>query len=303
MNIPVSNFVEGVDLAFKVILGIAAFFFIGINIVMVYFVIHYRKSKHPKAEQIKDNNILEVTWTTIPLILVLLMFYFGYMGFIPQTRIPANAIPIKVTGRMWTWSFTYEGGKESPVLVVPLNKAVRLNLFSQDVIHSLYIPAFRIKTDVVPGKDNAMWFIAQQEGEYVILCTAYCGLRHSYMESKVKVVKEEEYYSWLKSLSSASSEPAGLAIIKKNACVGCHSLDGSKLVSASFKGLFGKTEKVKTGDKEREVVVDEEYIKTSIFDPDKDVVVGFPKGVMKTYKGVVSDDDVKSIIEYLKTLK
>ena len=300
---PVSNFVEGVDTAFKVIFGIGIFFLVSITTVMIWFVIRYRKKNHPKAIQFKDNNVLEITWTVIPLILVLLMFYFGYMGFIPQTRIPADAMPIKVIGKMWTWSFVYEGDKESPTLVVPINKPIRLNLYSPDVIHSLYIPAFRIKTDVVPGKNNAMWFIAGQEGEYEILCTAYCGLRHSYMESKVKVVKEDEFNTWLKSIPSASSEPAGLSIIRKNACLGCHSLDGSKLVSASFKGLFGKTETVATDGKEHKLNVDESYIRNSIYEPDKDIVVGFPKGVMKSYKGILSDEDIKNITEYLKTLK
>jgi cytochrome c oxidase subunit II len=303
MNAPASNFVEGVDLAFKVIFGIGIFFFVGITTVMIYFIIRYRKKNHPKAIQVKDNYALEITWTVIPLLLVLLMFYFGYVGFLPQTRIPADAMPIKVVGKMWTWSFVYEGEKESPVLVVPVNKAIRLNLYSPDVIHSLYIPAFRIKQDIVPGKENAMWFIAGREGEYEILCTAYCGLRHSYMESKVKVVKEEEFNKWLNSVPSASSEPAGLAIIKKNACNGCHSLDGSKLVSASFKGLYGKTETVITGGKERQAVVDDEYLKTSIYEPEKDLVKGFPKGVMKSYKDLINEEELNKVIDYLKTLK
>jgi cytochrome c oxidase subunit 2 len=298
-----SNFVEGVDLAFMVIVGIGIFFLVSITTVMIYFVIRYRKSKHPKPVQIKDNNVLEVTWTVVPLILVLLMFYYGYVAFIPQTRIPADAMPVKVIGKMWTWSFVYEGDKETSMLVVPINKPIRLNLYSPDVLHSLYIPAFRIKTDIVPGKDNAMWFIAGREGEYEILCTAYCGLRHSYMEAKVKVVSQTEFDAWLKAVPSTSSEPAGLAIMRKNACLGCHSLDGSKLVSSSFKGLFGKTETVNTGGTERKITVDEAYLTTSIYEPDKDIVVGFPKGVMKSYKGLISDDEVKSVIEYLKTLK
>jgi cytochrome c oxidase subunit 2 len=303
MASPVSNYVEGVDLAFKVIFGIGIFFLVGITTVMISFVIRYRKKNHPRAVQIKDNNVLEITWTVIPLLLVLLMFYFGYVGFIPQTRIPADAMPVKVIGKMWAWSFVYKGDKESPILVVPINKPVRLDLSSPDVIHSLYIPAFRIKQDVVPGKDNSMWFIAGQEGEYEILCTAYCGLRHSYMESKVRVVKEEEFNRWLKSIPSASSEPAGLTIIKKNACTGCHSLDGSKLVSTSFKGLYGKTETVITDGAERKVKVDDEYIRTSINIPDKDVVKGYPKGVMKSYKNLIKEDELNKIIDYLKTIK
>jgi cytochrome c oxidase subunit 2 len=298
-----SNFVEGVDLAFKVIFGISLFFLVGITTVMLYFVYRYSRKRHPHAVQIKDNNVLEITWITIPLILVILMFYYGYIAFSPQREVPKDAIPITVIGKMWSWSFEYEGGKQSPVLVVPINKAVKLNLHSDDVIHSLYIPAFRIKEDVVPGKQNYMWFIAQQLGEYDVLCTVYCGLRHSYMETKTKVVSEAEYAAWLKALPEKSSEPEGLVILKKNACTGCHSIDGTKIVSTSFKGLYGKSEKVVTNGKERSVTVDDEYIKSSIYDPDKDLVVGFQKGIMKTYKGIVTEEELTKINDYLKSIK
>ena len=298
-----SNFTEGVDLAFKVILGISLFFLVGITTVMLYFVYRYNRKRHPAAVQFKDNNILEITWITIPLVLVLLMFYYGYVAFSPMRNVPSDAIPITVIGKMWVWNFEYEGGKQSPVLVVPLNKAVKLNLHSDDVIHSLYIPAFRIKEDVVPGKNNYMWFIAQQTGEYDVLCTVYCGLRHSYMETKTKVVSEAEFAAWLKALPDKTNEPEGLTILKKNACTGCHSIDGTKIVSASFKGLYGKTEKVMTDGRERSVTVDDAYIKSSVYDPDKDILVGFQKGIMKPYKGIVTEDEITKIIDYLKTIK
>jgi len=298
-----SNFVEGVDLTFKIIYGISFFFLIGITAVMLYFVIRYRRKKHPRAVQIKDNLTLEITWITIPVLLVLLMFYYGYVAFQPMRNAPKDALPIKVIGKMWFWTFEYEGGKQSPVLVVPRNKPILLNLHSDDVIHSLYIPAFRIKQDVVPGKENFMWFIPNQLGEFDILCSAYCGLRHSYMETKVKVVQPEEYKIWLKSVQEQSAEPPGLIILKKNACIGCHSIDGSKLVSVTFKGMYGKTAAVITNGTERTIVVNEGYLMTSIFEPDKDVVVGYPKGLMKTYKGLVTEDEAKKIIEYLKSIK
>jgi cytochrome c oxidase subunit 2 len=298
-----SNFVEGVDLAFKVIFGISLFFLAGITIVMLYFLYRYNRKRHPVAIQIKENNLLELTWIVIPLILVLLMFYYGYVAFSPMRNVPKDAIPIKVIGKMWTWTFEYQGGKQSPILVVPVNKAIKLDLHSDDVIHSLYIPAFRIKEDVVPGKQNYMWFMSSQLGEYDILCTVFCGVRHSYMETKARVVPEAEYAAWLTALPDKSSEPEGLSILKKNACTGCHSLDGSKLVSASFKGLYGKTEKVVTDGKERTITVDDAYLKISVYDPDKDLVVGFQKGIMKTYKGIVTEDEMTKVIDYLKTLK
>jgi len=298
-----SNFVEGVDLAFKVIFGISLFFLVGITAVMLWFVYRYNRKRHPQAIQVKESNLLEFTWIGIPLILVLLMFYYGYAAFRPQRIVPEGAIPITVIGKMWSWTFEYQGGKQSPDLVVPLNKPVKLNLYSPDVIHSLYIPAFRIKEDVVPGKDNYMWFTATQLGEYEILCTVFCGLRHSYMEAKAKVVPEAEYNAWLQALPVKSAEPEGLVILKKNACTGCHSIDGTKIVSTSFKGLYGKEEKVITDGKERTVTVDDAYIRTSIYEPDKDLVVGYQKGLMKTYKGIITEEEMTQVIDYLKSIK
>ncbi len=298
-----SNFVEGVDLAFMVIFGISLFFLVGITAVMLYFLYRYNRKRHPVAVQIKESNWLELTWIVIPLILVMFMFYYGYVAFSPMRNVPKDAIPIKVIGKMWVWTFEYEGGKQSPVLVVPVNKAIKLDLHSDDVIHSLYIPAFRIKEDVVPGKQNYMWFMSSQLGEYDVLCTVFCGVRHSYMETKTRVVPEAEYAAWLKALPDKSNEPEGLSILRKNACTGCHSLDGTKLVSTSFKGLYGKTEKVVTDGKERSVSVDDAYLKLSVYEPDKDLVVGFQKGIMKTYKGLVTEEEMTKVIDYLKTIK
>lgn len=303
MNTPASNFSEGVDLAFKVIFGIGIFFLIGITLVMIYFVIRYRRKAHPVAVQIKERMSLEVAWTVVPFILVMLMFYYGYVAFSPMRNAPPDAMPVKVIGKMWFYTFEYAGGKQSPNLVVPLNKPVKLDLYSEDVIHALFIPAFRIKEDIIPGKETFLWFTPTLLGEYEIFCTAYCGLRHSYMQAKVKVVSPQEFETWLAQLPNKAEEPEGLTILKKNACIGCHSLDGTKLVSASFKGLMGKEEVVETAGKERKVIIDEAYIHTSIFEPDHDIVKGYQKGIMKSYKGIVTDDEVKKIVEYLQTLK
>ncbi|TRZ70404.1 MAG: cytochrome c oxidase subunit II [Bacteroidetes bacterium] len=298
-----SNFAAGVDLAFKVIFGISIFLLVGITTVMLYFVIRYRRSKHPKAVQVKDNSALEITWTLIPLGIVILMFYYGYVAFSPQRVFPKDAMNVTVVAKMWVWSFIYPGEKESNMLVLPINKAVVLNLTSLDVIHSFYVPAFRQKEDCVPGKLNQMWFIPTLAGEYWVLCAEYCGVNHSYMEAKVKVVSQAEYDAWIAALPKKAAEPEGLSIIKKNACNGCHSIDGSRLVSTSFKGLYGKESIVVTDGKEHTVKVNDAYIKTSIYEPDKDVVKGLPKGVMKSYKGLISDEEVAKIIEYLKSIK
>ena len=298
-----TNFSGEVDLVFKIIIGISIFFLVGITAVMIYFVIRYRRSKHPKAVQVKDSTALELAWTLIPLAIAMLMFYYGYAAFRTQRVFPSDAMNVTVVGKMWVWSFVYPGDKESDMLVLPLNKPVVLNLTSLDVIHSFYVPAFRQKEDCVPGKTNQMWFIPTMAGEYWVLCAEYCGMNHSYMEAKVKIVSQAEYDAWINALPVKAAEPEGLTIIKKNACTGCHSLDGSKLVSTSFKGLYGKQSIVLTDGKEHTLTVDDTYIRTSIYEPDKDVVKGLPRGVMKSYKGNISDNDLSKIIDYFKSIK
>lgn len=297
-----SNFVEGVDLSLYVILGISVFFLVTITATMIYFVIRYRRKKNPKASQIHGNNTLEIVWTVIPTILVLIMFYYGWAGYAPMRKVPDNAIPVKAIGQMWIWTFEYENGKKSSDLVVPVNQPVKLDLISRDVLHSLYIPAFRIKEDVVPGKDNYMWFEARELGEYDLFCAEYCGDRHSYMISKVKVLTESEYETWLASSDVPADEHPGLTILKQNACITCHSLDGSKIVGPSFKGVFGKQEVVITDGQERTITIDEEYLKRSIYEPNADLVKGYNPGLMISYKELLSEEDVQKVIEYIKTL-
>ncbi|GAB4330482.1 MAG: cytochrome c oxidase subunit II [Bacteroidales bacterium] len=295
-----SNFVHGVDLSFAVIFGISLFFLIGITAVMIYFVFRYSKKRNPNPTTIQHNTRLEVIWTVIPTILVVVMFWYGWMGYKPMREIPDDAIPITAYAQMWSWQFEYENGKTSDTLVIPKDKPVVLNLVSRDVLHSLYIPAFRVKEDVVPGQEEQMWFIGQKEGDYDIFCAEYCGDRHSYMLSQVSVVPEQEYNTWL---STVSADPPGLAVLKKNACLSCHSLDGSRIVGPSFLAIWGKTETVITNGEERQVVVDAEYIAHSIKEPNADVVKGFNPGLMISYKELVSDEEIEDIIEYFKTLK
>ncbi len=293
---------QGGDFSLYLILGISLFFLVGITVVMIYFVIRYRKSKSPKGTNIDHNNTLEITWTVIPTILVLIMFYYGWAGYKPMINVPDNAIEIEAHGQMWSWWFVYPNGKRSDTLVVPLNEPVKLNLISHDVIHSLSIPAFRVKQDVVPGKNNWMWFAGSVLGSYDIFCTEYCGLRHSYMLSKVNVTSEHEYTRWLTEKSAAASdEHAGLTVIKNNACLGCHSLDGTKLVGPSFKGIWGITETVNTPSGDKTITVNEEYIKRSLIDPNGEIVDGYNKGLMIPYQ--LSDEDFNNLIDYLKSLK
>jgi len=228
-----------------------------------------------------------------------------------KEKAPANSLIIKTTARMWSWSFQYPNGKVTDSLYLPLGQPVKLELISPDVIHSLYIPSFRLKADIVPGKPDVMWFIPEKEGRYDIFCTEYCGLQHSYMRSSVNVMSDSAYKSWYQDTAQLAETKAtgelpgakGLAVLKKNGCLACHSLDGSKIVGPTYKGFYGKKETVVTGGNERQITADDQYIHSSIYEPNADVVKGYAPGMMISYKDVVTEEEVKQIIEYLKTLK
>jgi len=305
-----SNFVKGVDSAFLLILGISFIFLIGLTTVMLIFIFKYNKKKNPKATQIEGSTKLELAWTIIPFLLTMLMFYYGWAGWNPMRKAPKDAKEITVYGRMWNFSFEYEDGRRTDTLFLPKDEPIKLNLVALDVLHSLYIPAFRVKQDMVPGlKNNSMWFIPQREGIYDLFCAEYCGLQHSYMYSNVKVMEPEDFESWMKdttgySVAAQMESPAetGKRIMQNIGCFACHSQDGSKLVGPSFKGIWGSERTVKVGGETKTVVADAEYIKRSVYDPNAEVVDGFMKGLMITYEGQLSEDDIGNIIAYLKTL-
>jgi len=305
-----SNFSGGVDMAFAIIIGISLFFLIGITAVIIYFIFKYNKKNNPVASEIEGSTKLEIIWTVIPVILVLFMFWIGWSSYIPQRKVPADAMKIKVTAQMWSWRFEYENGKVEDTLYLPVNRAVVLNMVSVDVIHSLYIPAFRVKEDVVPGKaENYMWFKPMVIGSYDLFCAEYCGLRHSYMGTMVEVLDKKAFDKWYaatppKMDSTMAAKPGveGRMIMDKKACFACHSIDGTKLVGPSYKGIFGHKLIVETNGKEREIVVDEGYLKKSILEPEADIVKGYPKGAMVSYKAQLTDQEIDKIIEYIKTL-
>ena len=298
-----SNLADGVDRAFVFIFAVAFIFIIGITAFMIWTVIKYNRKKNKPAKQFTGSTTMEIIWTVIPTILVLLMFYFGWVGFAPMRQVPDDAMTVKAIGRMWEWEFDYGEGKLAKELVVPLNKPVRLDLISEDVNHSLFIPAFRVKEDVVPGYDNFLWFTATYKGEYEILCTEYCGLLHSGMVTKARVIDEAEFNNWLENLEATGNipDPEGLAILKQTGCMACHSLDGSKLVGPSFKELSGSRTIIENG-VERTITVDESYLKKSITDPNSQLVKGYAKGLMQSYEKIVSQEDIDLMTQYLLEL-
>ena len=198
-----SNLAGAVDRAFIFIFAISFIFTIGISALMIYILIHFSRKKVKNPKQFTGNTKLEVIWTVIPLIIVLVMFYLGWEGFSPMRKVPADAMQVKAIGRMWEWSFDYGNGKISKELVVPHNRNVKLNLVSADVNHGLFIPAFRVKEDVIPGYENYLWFRPITKGKFDIFCSEYCGLAHSSMTTKAIVLDSLDFDKWLADLKVA----------------------------------------------------------------------------------------------------
>ena len=199
-----SNFAKDVDFAFLFTLVVSVFFLVLITGLMIYFVIKYNRKRNPKATNVHSNVVLEITWTVIPTILVLIMFWYGWVGYVDMSEAPENTLNVDVTAQMWKWTFKYENGKTTDSLYVPINQPVKLNLHSLDVNHAFYIPKFRIKKDVYPNQNRMVWFEANELGDFDIACAEYCGLNHSYMYNKVKVMPQQEFSVWLNSSVSDS---------------------------------------------------------------------------------------------------
>jgi len=296
---------EVVDRVFLYILVVTVSLLCLITFLMVYFVIRYQKRRNPQPVDVHENIWLEIVWTIVPTLLVLTMFFYGLTGFNFLKRAPEGAMKVKVIARQWSWLFEYENGMRSTELRVPIGKPVNLSLISEDVIHGFYVPAFRIKQDVVPGMVNHLWFQPTQVGSFDVLCTQYCGLQHAKMATQIVVLPENEFNQWYqkgKEEKEAKAPARGIQLFQEKGCRACHSIDGTSLVGPTVKGLFGKTVTVITDGKERQVVADETYLRKSLLEPNADLVKGFPP-IMPSQKGLITDEELEGIITYMKELK
>jgi cytochrome c oxidase subunit 2 len=192
----VSNFANSVDRTFLFTLIVSVFFLVLNTTLMLFFVFKYKRKRNPKGKNIHGNVGLEITWTVIPTILVLILFWFGWQGYMEEVTIPENAMPINVTAQMWKWSFKYENGRNTDTLYVPVNKPIKLIMHSNDVNHAFFVPAFRIKKDVYPNRERIAWFQADKVGRYDIACAEYCGLNHSHMYSRIVVMNQNDFDKW-----------------------------------------------------------------------------------------------------------
>ncbi len=307
----VSSFAGEVDLAIWVVVGLCIVIFVLVVGVMFYFLYKYSSKRHSRDQikNIEHNLVLEITWTVAPMILLAVMFYYGYTSLKAMRTIPAQNMEVKVTGQMWFWTHEYPNGKKTKDLYVPIGENIKLGITAKlnDVLHSYYVPALRLKQDAVPGKIYDAWFKATDTGAFDILCAEYCGTRHSYMLAKVYVLEKEEFDAWYNSDKKTPFDKEekvavhpGLTLLNDNGCTGCHSLDGSPLVGPSYKDMFGRKVKVTVDGTLKEVLSDEAYLKRAILDPDAELVDGYSGGMMSSYKDVISDEDIDKIIDYIK---
>jgi cytochrome c oxidase subunit 2 len=299
------NLSNPADNVFLFIAVVSVVLLAGITGTMIFFAVKYRRSRNPRPEDIEGNVFLEIVWTVVPTLIVLAMFYAGWKGFLVQRTVPKDAMLVKVTARQWAWDFEYENGTKSGVLNVPLGRPVKLSMTSLDVIHSLFIPAFRVKEDTVPGMETYLWFRPETTGSYDLFCAEYCGVGHAVMITKVAVMPQEEFDSWYRSAAPPPVEKKGKPVdaeklLQEKGCIACHSTDGTAKVGPTFKGLYGRKVTVVTAGKEREITAGDDYIRRSIKEPQADIVKGFPP-VMPAMP--LSDEELDAIIEHLETMK
>lgn len=273
---------------------------------MIYFALKYkRRTENDKTPYISHNTFLEFLWSFIPLVIFLAIFGWGWYIYHQMRAMPENALEIHVRGKQWAWEMEYKSGvKTSNLIVAPINKDVKLIMTSIDVLHSFYVPSFRIKQDVVPGMYTALWFRADKLGEFHVFCTEYCGTEHSGMLATLKIVTQEEYDRWLEEESQFSTLPLvkrGEKLFQIKACNSCHSVaDASTKVGPTLYKKFGTQETLVDG---TTVTFDENYLRDSIMNPNRQIVKGFGPNIMPAFQGQLSEAELTALVEYVKGLK
>lgn len=290
-----------VDLLYLFIIAISAFFTLLVATLIVFFTLKYRRRQADDVgADIHGSLSLELAWTFIPFVLSMIMFGWGASVFFRQASPPANAMDIFVVGKQWMWKIQHpEGVREINELHVPIGRPIRVTLGSEDVIHDFSIPAFRVKMDAVPGKLTTMWFEANQLGTFHIFCAQYCGTKHSGMIGEVIVMTPQDYEAWLAGgRSTGTAAQNGERLFSDLACITCHKPDSSGR-GPSLLGVYGSQVKLADG---RTVLADENYLRESIMNSQAKVVQGY-QGIMPTFQGMVTEENLIQLIAYLKTLK
>jgi len=289
-----------VDALYFLLVAVSAFFAGLIAILLVVFAIRFRRRRQDEVgEAIHGSIALELFWTLIPLGIVMVMFVWGAQVFFHLTRPPKGAMEVYVVGKQWMWKVQHmDGAREINELHVPVGRPVKLIMGSEDVIHSFFIPSFRVKADVIPGRYNTLWFTATKPGKYHIFCTQYCGTKHSGMIGWVTVMEPADYQAWLSGAATgASMADSGAKLFQDLACATCH-LENGQGRGPVLKGAYGKPVLLASG---QTVTMDDAYIRESVLNPQAKVVAGF-QPIMPTFQGLVTEEQVLQLIAYVKSL-
>ena len=289
-----------VDMLYFYLLSVGVFFSLLIALTVIYFAIKYRRrSESYLPTGVEGSLKLEIAWSVIPLLISLTFFFWGAKLFFAMHRPPNDAMEVWVVGKQWMWKIQHaDGQREINELHVPVGRAVRLTMTSEDVVHDFFVPAFRMKQDVVPGRYTHAWFQATRPGRYHIFCSQYCGTKHSTMIGWVDVMQPADYQTWLSGgAASESLATAGAKLFQVHACNTCHSPD-SLARGPNLEGLFGKQVQLSDG---RTIIADESYIRESIMNPNAKIVAGF-QPIMPTFQGLIDEEGLLQLVAYIKSL-
>jgi len=296
-----SNFAGNVDTLFSFILMTTLFFAVLVTVLIIFAAFKFRRrSEKEVGDDVHGNNVLEVGWTLIPTIIAIGIFAWGAAIYVNYRIAPKDTLDIFVVGKQWMWKLQQPNGrKEINELHIPLNRNVKLIMGSEDVIHDFYVPAFRVKMDVVPGRYNTMWFRPIKTGKYHFFCSQYCGTNHAVMGGWVTVMDPAEYAAWLSGESGdVNPAAAGERLFTQFACNTCHIANGTGR-APSLNGLFGANVLLADGST---VVADEAYIRESILQPKAKIVAGY-QPVMPTFQGLVTEEQIGNLTAYIKSLQ
>ncbi|WP_303720225.1 cytochrome c oxidase subunit II [Malonomonas rubra] len=290
MNSLANPTAQAVDSVLIYIFGFSLLLLLGITAATIWMVIKYRRSKYPEpTSQVSKNIWLETIWTLLPTLIVLTMFWYGWANYTGLRDVPKDALEVKATARMWSWTFEYPDGRRENKLYIPVGKPVKVMLYSTDVLHSFFAPAFRIKRDTVPGMETYIWFEATEPGSYDVFCAEYCGVGHADMTTSIEALSDADYAAWLAAKTS-SGGPRGLTLLNELGCTSCHSLDGSAGIGPSLFRLSAH---------EGGQPFDAEHIRRAIRDPGIEVTEGYAP-IMPAYgKDQLNETDLQAIIDYL----
>lgn len=296
-----STFAWEVDVLYFYLILISVVFTVGIVAAILFFFVKYReKEKFATGEEIHGSIALETVWSIIPFVISMTIFLGGAIIYFNQYRPPKDTMDIYVVGKQWMWKFQHETGqREINELHVPMGRNVKLTMTTEDVLHDLYVPAFRTKTDVIPGRYTTLWFNATKPGKYHLFCAEYCGLNHSGMGGWIYVMEQRDFDNWLSgNVSGQTPVQAGEDLFKnKLGCASCHE-GGASQRGAKIEGIYGTDVKLTNG---QTVKVDDEYIRNSILNPGSQIVEGY-QPIMPTFKGQVTEEQLVSLVAYIKSL-